>query len=727
MRKIKMMEVAPGISWIEVPEIDLRVLCGCPADSVKHLMKRGLIVFTEQDGVKYELGPNAILLSDVLLQNGEFSNLAEFPVLQMLYRQGMIIPGHPNNNGQKPLLIGLEDQVEAQMQYIYRGNYGLVSREEILETGVDEATADELMAMKLRFAFGSIRPTEDLLDTRVIDDNTDTVEIMNGVSIRRLEQNVYEFSYQGESARVDLNLPEGRGYEVPYPLDFHNVKRGYFSVLHSGQGDGWDPRRPSMSSILMFQGKVYLIDVGPNVHENLEALGISLNEIHGLFHTHCHDDHFGGLATLARSGHRIEYYATPLVRASVTKKLCALLSVEESFFEKCFSINDMVEDEWNNIDGLEVRPIFSPHPVETTIMRFRSLWEDGYHTYAHYADIAAFSVVDGMLEEEGRPGLKAETIEKVKRDYLEPANTKKIDIGGGMIHGDIEDFASDESDRIVLSHTAVPYTDRQKEIGSGAPFGAVDDLIPIYQDYAWRFAIEYLRSYFPSASDYYMRILLNNKVELFNPESIILKEGGINSEIYLTLTGNVEMLSAEDGVNCVLYAGTFIGETSGLHKRPSAYTYRSTNFVQALRIPSSLFTVFVKQNDLYDELEEIEGRRELLNRMPLFSEAISYALKNNIAQSMEMGECAAGEMISNEEDALYVIASGELVATEDENLKLVSADYFGEACAILESEAVGQRSFRAVEDVIYYRIPSELLRESPILLWNVMEDCEKMK
>ena len=69
MRKIKMIEVAPGISWIEVPEVDLRVLCGCPADSVKHLMKRGLIVPSELDGVKFELGPNAILLSDVLLQN----------------------------------------------------------------------------------------------------------------------------------------------------------------------------------------------------------------------------------------------------------------------------------------------------------------------------------------------------------------------------------------------------------------------------------------------------------------------------------------------------------------------------------------------------------------------------------------------------------------------------------------------------------------------------------
>jgi len=127
MPKISKIQVTAGLYWIEVPEIDLYVMCGCPADSVKHLMKRGLIVARAKNGVPYETGPNAILLSDVSVQNGFFSNLSEFPVLQMYYRQGMMLPGHPNNTGLKPLLIGSEEQVKAQMQYIYRGNYGLIS------------------------------------------------------------------------------------------------------------------------------------------------------------------------------------------------------------------------------------------------------------------------------------------------------------------------------------------------------------------------------------------------------------------------------------------------------------------------------------------------------------------------------------------------------------------------------------------------------------------------
>lgn len=108
MRLIEKINITTGVFWIGIPDADLYILCGCPADVVKHLIKNGLIKSVEIDGVQCESGPNAILLSDVAVQNGEFSNLAEFPVLQMLYRQGMILPNHPNNDGSKPILMAVQ-------------------------------------------------------------------------------------------------------------------------------------------------------------------------------------------------------------------------------------------------------------------------------------------------------------------------------------------------------------------------------------------------------------------------------------------------------------------------------------------------------------------------------------------------------------------------------------------------------------------------------------------
>src|ERR1035437_411912 len=142
---IRKISISTGIHWIEVPGADIRILCGCPADSVKHLLKRGLIVSTEINGVACETGPNAILLSDLAIQNGRPCNRSEFPVLQMLYLQGMIVPDHPGNTGLRPLIIGSRGQVQAQMEYLFCGNYGLASREDLIEAGVDAAQADELM------------------------------------------------------------------------------------------------------------------------------------------------------------------------------------------------------------------------------------------------------------------------------------------------------------------------------------------------------------------------------------------------------------------------------------------------------------------------------------------------------------------------------------------------------------------------------------------------------
>ena len=50
------------------------------------------------------------------IQGGQFSNLGEFPILQMLYKQGMIIPNHINNKGLKPILMGTEKEVDISIR-----------------------------------------------------------------------------------------------------------------------------------------------------------------------------------------------------------------------------------------------------------------------------------------------------------------------------------------------------------------------------------------------------------------------------------------------------------------------------------------------------------------------------------------------------------------------------------------------------------------------------------
>jgi hemerythrin len=719
------VKVCEGLYWVAFPEAGVYVQCGSPADSVKHLMKRGLIQERSSDGVTFETGPNVILLSDLMIQNGEFANLGEFPVLQMLYRQGMLLPGHPNNTGIRPLIAGSEDQVRAQLEYIRRGNYGLVSEEELLAAGVPDDSAREMMRMKLKFAFGRIRNTEDLLDCRIIGE--EQVELRNAVMVRRVRLNVFEFEYFGETVTVDLNLPPRMGYPAPYPLGFHLVERGYFSVLHSGEGDGWDINRPCMASIVMHQGVTYLIDAGPNIMHSLKALGIGVNEIAGVFHTHCHDDHFCGLATLLRTDRRLKYFATPMVRASVVKKLCALTSLQESDFAAAFDVHDLEMGAWNPIAGLEVMPVFSPHPVETTVMLFRALGEGGYKTYGHYADIVSFSVLENMRTEDPEaPGVSDDFVNRTRMDYLQPMELKKLDIGGGLIHGDAADFRRDPTDKILLAHTARALSAEQKEIGSGAPFGMLDELWPSHQEYVRSFAYAFLEAYFPTVPEHELTVLTNNKVVVFNPESIIIKTGALSEYIYLVLTGEVEMLATEEGVQGVITSGGLVGEMAGLLGAPSLETYRASSFVQALRLPRRTYHTFVKRNGVYAEIERLHGTREFLQRTWLFGEAISYPVLNRVAKVMSLTTHPGGAVLAFEDNTdLHLVSSGQLTLLRDGNVveELETGDFFG-AGRVLYGTPLGFE-VRTYTEARIYSLARQAVLDIPIVRWKLLETFER--
>ncbi len=719
------IEVAAGVYWVEVPEANLFILCGCPADSVKHLMKRGLIVPREKQGEMFETGPNAILLSDLLVQNGSLANLAEFPVLQMFYRQGMLIPEHPGNTGLRPMLIGLEKQVRAQADYIFRGNYGLVSEKEMGEAGVPRKQAREMMRLKLRFAFDRIQKTEELIDFRVIDRST--VELRNGVYIHRAGLNRYDIVYRGESVPVDLNLPPRRRYQPAYSMDFHAVRRGYFSVIHTGEGDGWDPTRPCMSSILVFQGRIYLIDAGPSIMHSLTALGIGVNEISGIFHTHVHDDHFAGLTALMRSDHRIHYYAAPMVRASMFKKLAALLEINEGEIERYFSIHLLEQDRWNDIDGLEVRPVFSPHPVETTILFFRTLWEGGYRTYAHLADIASFKVLENMVTEDtGKSGLSSSLYRQVRDQYLTPADVKKIDIGGGLIHGSAADFSRDGSANIYLSHTHRELRDHEKEIGSQAIFGMQDDLIAAHQDYLMQSAFYTLQEYLPELPRHQVSLLLNSPVVSLNPGLIFIKKGVIHPYVYLLLTGLAEYLEAEQEVSTVFPAGSLVGELAGLRQEPAGGTYRSLSYMRALKIPADVYFTVIRQGGLYDRICRLHRVRSFLQGTWLFGEMMSDPVKNRIARAVTRHTLESGEQLQlREPERLLLIRSGAVEIYCGGRLveRIGGGDFFGEEQAVCGSGGKSRTQFtgRTIMKTEVLSVPLESIQDVPIVQWKLLE------
>jgi hemerythrin len=540
--------------------------------------------------------------------------------------------------------------------------------------------------------------------------------------------NRYCFSEGDQRVEVDLNLPSGHSYPAPVTLGFHRIQRQYFSVIHAGEGDGWDTHRPCMSSIVMFQGKIYLIDTGPNILDSLTALGISVNEIQGIFQTHAHDDHFAGLTSLVRTDHRIAYYATPLVRSTIMKKLSAIMGLPEKRYQRTFEFHDLEEGVWNNIEGLEVKPVMSIHPVETTVLKFRSMWEGGYKTYVHLADIASWDVMKKIqLEHPKANDLSRQLYERITTQLLKPSDIKKIDIGGGMIHGDARDFSGDRSKKMVLAHIDRDLTTHEKEIGANVSFGQEDVLIPAHSDYVRVQAGAYLRSYFPQSARYDLHMLLNCPLVTFNSGVLIQRSGAQAKNVYLIVNGVAEVIQSSTGLDHMLSAGTLIGELEALGGDATEQTYRARSYVNALAIPAELYRLFIQRNaDLRGVTASCEAML-FLQTTWLFGEVVSSPVLHRVVQAMELRSFDAGEQIHDfEEPSLYLMESGTArVLMDEREIEVIGrGDFFGEE-SIFFGKTGSLFTLILDESSRIFVIRGAALRDIPIIEWKIVETYER--
>jgi len=396
-------------------------------------------------------------------------------------------------------------------------------------------------------------------------------------------------------------------------------------------------------------------------------------------------------------------------------------------------VHDLDFDTWNMVDGLEVKPVFSPHPVETNVFIFRALWEGGYHSYGHFADVSSFRVLQSMLSKDDKSvGISQSFYDKVKREYLSPVDLKKIDIGGGLIHGDACDFKQDESKKIILAHTSLALSDAEKEIGSDGSFGSMDHLIPTYQNYGMRRAYQFLSNDFKTAPSYQLQMLLNNQAIHINPGTIMIKSGEVNDFLYLVLSGSVEMIDSKKGSKMKLYAGALLGELSALQSCPASHTYRTESFVKVLKISSRLYCDFVRINDLYNKIERLGESWQFLEGLSLFDESISHAVLNDLVQAAVLKKYPAGHQFDVYDDQLYLIKQGKVhVVGAGVCARIEAGDFFGEEAMFAKGAKYPEMhvsdSSDPADEFEVYQLPLDMIRNIPILNWKLFERHEKRK
>lgn len=474
-----------------------------------------------------------------------------------------------------------------------------------------------------------------------------------------------------------------------------------------------------MGSVVTYRGLKYLIDAGPGIDYSLEALGIDVAEIDGLFITHAHDDHFAGLTCLLRGDRKVRVYATRPVMATVRFKCAALLERAPEFLDHLVDVEYLEEDIWNDIDGLEVRPTMSPHPLETTIMFFRALWEGGYKSYAHLADIISADVLEKFVSPDG---VSEKFRDRVFSEYLKQADIKKIDAGRGLIHGFAEDFVDDTSPRLILSHVEGELSSAEKEIGASVTFGQVDILIPDRGDRLRDMASALLDRFVPGIPRQDYNLLLNGKVQSIAPDTPILKKGSIPDSLMLIITGTVDAL--ENGsIPSVRYsAGSFIGEEEFLTRRPADCTYRSRSYVKAMRIPADIYVhALSKAGKMNCRLGILEGRRFLYSgRFPGY--VVSCPRLDELATGMKERKWRKGRSLSPGKDELYILKSGTIKEVSNNGERILEAgDWLNLQSVLPFADTPDKATWSVQTPATVAVIPGGVVRDTPVLGWTLVE------
>ena len=127
-----------------------------------------------------------------------------------------------------------------------------------------------------------------------------------------------------------------------------------------------------------------------------------------------------------------------------------------------FDVVDLEVGEWVDVDGLQVRAVYSPHPVETTAFEFKSDESGNERIYSHLADISSLAILDTLEETLAKSKIDTKLIKRARESYVRTVDVKKVDVGGGLIHGESDDFTDDKSPVLVLSHFSVNSPKKKK-------------------------------------------------------------------------------------------------------------------------------------------------------------------------------------------------------------------------------------------------------------------------
>ncbi len=319
---------------------------------------------------------------------------------------------------------------------------------------------------------------------------------------------------------------------------------------------------------------------------------------------------------------------------------------------------------------------------------------------------------------------------------LAPVDVKKVDAGGGLIHGNALDFAQDATARLVLSHGAQAVPADMPAGTRIASFGDADILrAGKTPDRMRERAVAFLAGHFPGVAAADLKALADCPTRAYPPGAAVGEAG--TAEVLLLVSGTVEERDAVTGTVQRRGSGSLLGDSLGDERaaapgyanvpRPAgAHAWTALSELTVLAIPAGAYGSFTLRGGPASARRTALARRKLLARCALFAPIRADNVLNLLAAAMKPRTMKKGETVPvTGRPVLMIVADGEVDLTIGEHLveTLGPGGFWGEERLVSGSGALWEA--QAASDVTFHMIPGEVLAGIPIVQWGIQEAFER--
>ena len=437
------------------------ILIGCPPEVLKALLAQ-----------HYPM-PNTVVIPGTLRRGSSSQACLEFPFYHFLFIQQGLAQGKKFKVlAESSLLPKLEQMLRVTLtgptQEEALGSEKRLGLPAFLDQTKVSAWARETNQLALKGKDGHTLQVKELVEFIPFNVGDDlevfpAVEDQPAVWVKRLGADSFSCRSNGNEHQCDLvsEDPQIPVYELtPVPVTAKEKKsHTAFNLRLLGTSEGFDPLRPANGLLLRLQGKWFLWDCPSYLRLHLQAIGLTLDDVEGIFVSHVHEDHLEVAETLS-SGRRLKIYSSPEIFECMLVKVMALLNCDYQEALSHYEFVPLYADQPFDLFGANLEVFYSVHSIPALGLRLEVPQKKGQPKRLFVSgDQLSNAGVEKLAE--------AGVMDKVRKAQVDGRfmdhtyDAVFVDVGGGMIHGDPKDFFH-RQDPVYYMHTGKALNDLPK-------------------------------------------------------------------------------------------------------------------------------------------------------------------------------------------------------------------------------------------------------------------------